>query len=110
MLADVYQYAADNINRVIREVALELPGYFYVVDVAKDLGRNPLYYSVDTLHPSKRGHYQIAKTYLRVLYGLGLGKEQTPPRQPMFFEIPDYYDRLMEVINEYLYVLKGIIT
>ena len=81
--------------------------YFYVVDVAMDLGRNPLYYSVDTLHPSKLGHYQIAKTYLRVLYALGLGKEVTPPAQPMFFEIPNYYNRLMEVIDEYLSIIKG---
>lgn len=109
MLANVYQYASDNINRVIREVEQELPGYFYVVDVAKDLGRNPFYYSVDTLHPSKLGHYEIAKTYLKSLYDLGLGTELTPPRQPTMFEIPDYFERLKEVINEYMDVIMGFL-
>ncbi len=109
VLSDVYQYAADGINRVIGEVCLELPGYFHVVDVATDLGRNPLYYSVDTLHPSKLGHYKIAKTYLKVLYDLGMGEKTTPPRQPMFFEIPNYFERLKRVINEYTEVIKGFI-
>lgn len=109
ILSEVYQYAADNINRVINEASLELPGYFYVVDVAEGLGRNPLYYSVDTLHPGKLGHYQIAKTYLNVLYELGLGEELTPPGQPMFFEIPDYFERLMEVVNEYAGIIRGFL-
>lgn len=107
VLAGVYQYATENLNRKIKEVSEELPGYFYVVDVASDLGRNPLYYSVDTLHPSKLGHYEIARSYLKLLNDLGLGEELTPPAQPIFWEIPNYFDRLMEVIEEYISVIKG---
>ena len=110
VLANVYQHAIDNLNQKIYQAAQELPGYFYIVDVASCLGRNPLYYSVDTLHPSKLGHYRIAKAYLNALNELGLGEELIPPRQPTAFEIPDYFDRLMEVIEEYLNYIEGFLT
>ena len=110
VLANVYQYATDNLNRMLRKVEQELPGFFHIVDVASDLGRNPFYYSVDTLHPNKAGHYAIAKSYLRVLNDLGLGTELIPPRQPTIFEIPDYFDKLMAVIKEYMAVIKGFLN
>lgn len=110
MLAGVYQYAADGINQKLSDIAEELPGAFHIVDVASALGRNPFYFSVDTLHPSKLGHYKIAKVYLKVLNELGLGEELTPPAQPSFFEIPNYFDRLMEVINEYVGVISSFLS
>lgn len=105
-LRGVYQQGTDRLNAAFDRVLAENPGAYVILDVPSVINGHANYINVDTIHPNKYGHYEIACLLTGTLYDMGVGTASSPessskPNSLGFFEkIGRFFTQLFDFFRK----------